>query len=150
MSYRILFVTLISLAPSAGEVSAQSDYTPKSGSSERQLICDAAREFVLSKYVINPLPQPIVFKIDHMRVQDRYCNFEAIPLFKDGAYVSTKCVPDIAFNFCLKKSGAEWKVVLDLSRTDVPDAAELRTIKRNFSPDFPVSLLSPTWRDLLN
>jgi hypothetical protein len=85
-----------------------------------------------------------------MRVQGCYCNFEAIPLFKDGSYVSTKYMVDIAFNLCLKKEGERWIVIVDLSRTDVPDGTELQTIKRKLPSDFPISLLSPTWRDLLN
>jgi hypothetical protein len=56
---------------------------------------------------------------------------------------------DIAFNLCLKKTAGRWEVIVDLSRTDVPDAAELRTIKSNFPRDFPLSLLSSTWRKLL-
>jgi hypothetical protein len=143
-------ILLLLLGVSAVQARAQSDYSPKPGSTERQAICDAARAFVLSKYATTPPPQPIVFKIDHIRVQNGYCNFEAIPLFKDGSYVSPKYLPDIAFNFCLQKIGNRWKVIVDLSRTDVPDATELQTIKRNFPKDFPISLLSPTWRDLFN
>jgi hypothetical protein len=125
-------------------------YTPKIGSPERQAICDAAREYVLHKYAERPPPQPIVFKIEHLSVQGPYCNFEAIPLLKDGSYVSTEYMADIAFNLCLRKTAAHWRVIVDLSRADVPDEAELRTIKSNFPPDFPMSLLSLTWRKLLH
>jgi hypothetical protein len=141
----LLFLVLVA----ATTAKAQLAYTPKIGSPERQAICDAAREYVLRKYANRPPPQPIVFKIDHLSVQGQYCNFEAIPLLKDGSYVSTEYMIDIAFNLCFKKMTGRWQVIVDLSRTDVPDEAELRTIKSNFPPDFPISLLSPTWRKLL-
>jgi hypothetical protein len=150
MAFKNFLVALISLNVGVALTGAQSDYTPKPGSSERQAICDAARTYVLSKYTTAPLPQPIVFKIDRIRVRDHYCNFEAIPLFKDGSYISPQYMVDIAFNLCFKKTDNRWNVIVDLSRTDVPDPAELQTIKHNFPKDFPVSLLSPTWRDLFN
>ena len=80
MTFKNFLVALISLNVGVALAGAPSDYTPKPGSSERQAICDAAREFVLSKYTTAPLPQPIVFKIDRMRVRDPYCNFEAIQI----------------------------------------------------------------------
>jgi hypothetical protein len=123
--------------------------TPKPGSPERQAICDAARSYVLSKYTTSTLPQPIVFKIDHISVQESYCNFEAIPLFKDGSYIDPRYIADIGFNFCLRKSGDRWNVIVDLSRTDVPDATELETIRKSIPRDFPAALFSPTWRKLL-
>jgi hypothetical protein len=83
-------------------------------------------------------------------VLDDYCNFEAIPLFKDGSYIAPKYMPDIGLNFCLRKTGGAWKVIVDLSRIDVSDTAELVTIKRRLLPDFTISLFSFTWRDLLS
>jgi hypothetical protein len=148
MGYKNLGLILLSVG--VLEARAGSDYTPKPGSSERQAICDAARTYVLSKYTTAPLPQTIVFKIDRIRVRDHYCNFEAIPLFKDGSYITPQSMVDIIFNLCFKRTDNRWNVIVDLSRTDVPDPAELQTIKHNFPKDFLVSLLSPTWRDLFN
>jgi hypothetical protein len=124
-------------------------HTPKPGSPERQAICDGARPYVVSNYTTAPLPQPIVFKISHLSVQEPYCNLEAIPLFKDGSYMSTEYMADIAFNFCMKETAGTWKVIVDLSRTDVPSTSELRKIRGNFPEDFPLSLLSPSWRQWL-
>jgi len=134
----------------AGILPAQFDYNPRLGSPERQSICDAARSFVLSKYTTGALPQPIVFRIEHLRVQGRNCNFEAITVFEDGSNVAPKYMADIVLNFCLRKTDGEWKVIVDLSRTDVPTDAELAQIKRRLPPDFPLSLFSPTWRELLS
>ena len=124
-------------------------HTPKPGSPERQAICDGARPYAVRNYATAALPQPIVFKISHLSVQEPYCNLEAIPLFKDGSYMSTEYMTDIAFNFCMKETAGTWEVVVDLSRTDVPDTSELRKIRASFPQDFPLSLLSPFWRQLL-
>lgn len=145
-----LCLALVTLGVGAMEVDGQIEHIPKPGSPERQAICDAARGYVLRKYATAPLPQPIVFKIDHLCTLDDYCNFEAIPLFKDGSYVAPRYMPDIGLNFCLRKTGGDWKVIVDLSRTDVPDGAELTRIKHSLPSDFPLSLFSSTWRDLLN
>ncbi|MGZ5020447.1 MAG: hypothetical protein ACXWAV_08455 [Chthoniobacterales bacterium] len=123
-------------------------HTPKPGSAERQAICDAARVFVLNKYATAPLPQPIVFKIEHLSVSGDYANMEAIPLFKDGRYVDPNLIPDIVFNFCLKSAGGGWRVIADLSRTDVPDASEIASIRQRLS-GFPRELLSRDWQRLL-
>ena len=141
-----LFVLLLSIFLSTAQ--AQNVYTPKAGSPERQAICNAARVFVLNKYATGTLPQPIVFKIEHLAVQGSYCNLEAIPLFKDGSYIGSDYMVDIAFNLCLGKTGVYWHVIADLSRTDVPSAAEVSTIRHNLPPDFPLSVLSATWREL--
>ncbi len=138
----ILFFACLSTSRS------QTAYTPKPGSAERQTICDAARSFVIGKYATGKLPQPIVFKIGHFLVSGDFANFEAIPLFKDGSYVDTNFLPDIGYNFCLRKNGGVWSVVADLSRSDVPDADELATIRRNLA-EFPRSLLSPDWQRML-
>lgn len=45
----------------------------------------------------------------------------------------------VGLNFCLRKTGGQWSVIVDLSRTDVPDWTKLATIKRALSDDFLVS-----------
>ena len=130
-------------------IHGQTLHTPKSGSAERQAICDAARAHVLEKYATKPLPQSIVFKIDRIVVADDYANLEAIPLFKDGQYIDQQYLPDIAFNFCLQRAGTAWRVIVDLSRTDVPDASEAQSIRKRLPANFPMNLLSTTWQRLL-
>ena len=51
----------------------------------------------MNKYASKPLPQPIVFKIDHLAVAGIYANMEAIPRLKDGQYVDIQYLPDIAY-----------------------------------------------------
>lgn len=128
---------------------AQTARTPQPGSPERQAICDAARAYVLSKYASRALPQPIVFKIDRIVVAGEYANMQAVPLLKDGRYAAPEYLPDIAFNFCLEKSASGWRLIADLSRSDVPEGAEAAAIRRRLPADFPLSVLSPTWQQLL-
>lgn len=141
----LLFVTL----GVATHIHAQSAHTPKPGSPERQAICDAAREHVLQKYATERLPQAIVFHIDHIAVQDGYCFFEATPRFKDGRFVPPNYLPDMAYNLCLKSEARGWTVILDLSRSDVPDASEIASIKEKLPSDFPFAVFSPDWRKIL-
>lgn len=143
-------VLMLGLALGLGSTAgAESPHTPKPGSAERQAICDAARAHTLARYATRRLPQAIVFKIDRIVVLDGYANLEAIPLFKDGSYVAPNYLPDIAFNFCLRKEGSRWEVIADLSRTDVPDAMEAARLRRSLPADFPLSVLSPDWRKIL-
>lgn len=127
----------------------QNVYTPLPGSPERQAICDTMRDFVAKNYTLRPLPKPIVFKIESLRVQGNYCHFQGFPIFKDGSDAIGPYVYDIVLSTCLKKGGNGWRVVYDLSRTDVPDAAELRQIRRAMPKDFPLTVLSRFWRELL-
>lgn len=142
-------LVLVIAAAAIASVCAEPPHTPKVGSAERQAICDGARAFVLRKYAERPIPQPIVFKIDHLAVAGSYANMEAIPLLKDGSYAAPQYLPDIGFNFCLRKSGSDWEVIADLSRSDVPSADEVVAIRRRLPADFPLSILSRSWRNLL-
>ena len=144
------FVLLLGLIIGAESANAQSPHTPQPGSAERQAICDAARAHLFAKYVTRSVPGPVLFKIDHISVQNGYSNFEAIPVFKDGSHVAPNYMADIVLNFCLGKTNGAWRVIVDLSRTDVPSPTELASIKRRLPVDFPLSLFTPTWRNMLN
>ena len=148
LAHRFCLIVLFGAAAAMAQP-GPSAHSPKPGSPERQAICDAARSFILKTYATGTLPQPIVFRIDHISVHDPYCYFQAIPLFKDGSYIPQNYIADIAYNLCLGKTTGRWTVMVDLSRSDVPDAAEVQAIKRRIPRDFPLSLFSPTWRDLL-
>ena len=130
-------------------VSARAQTTPKPGSAERQAICDGARAHLMSKYVSGALRQAVVFKIDHLLVADGYANMEAIPIYKDGSNISPELLPDIGYNFCLQRTGSGWRVIADLSRSDVPSTAEAAAIKQRLPQDFPRAVLSTGWQQLL-
>jgi hypothetical protein len=147
---RSLCVALLLAAASVAVHAQDQPHTPKPGSPERQAICDTARAYVMSKFATQKLPQPIVFNIDHVSVQEPYCFFEATPRFKDGSYVPANYLPDIAYNLCLKKEGDRWKVITDLSRSDVPTPEEIQTIKQRLPADFPRAVFSPAWQNILS
>jgi hypothetical protein len=127
---------------------AEGVHTPQPGSAQRKAICCDVRAYVLKQYAVAPLPRPIVFRIERLAVQGRYCSFQAIPLFEDGSYVSPEYVTDIVFDLCLEKSESGWQVVYDFSRTDVPDEVEIRELKQSFPKDFPAVLIPDFWRKL--
>jgi len=77
--------SILILCIAASSAIAQTAYTPKPGSPERQAICDAMRDFVKTNCAQKPLPKPIVFVIDSIRVQGNYCHFEGFPEFNDGS-----------------------------------------------------------------
>jgi hypothetical protein len=144
-----VLVLSICLSLHAALAGGQTVRTPPPGSTERTAICDAMRDFVARNYALRAFPKPIVFKIESIRVQGSYCHFEGFPLFKDGSQAIGTYVPDIVLSTCLEKGAKGWRVVYDLSRTDVPDAAELRRIRKAFPKRFPLSVLSPFWRRML-
>jgi hypothetical protein len=78
------------LFPALAAAAEQLAYTPKAGSPERVAICDAAREYVLRKYANRPLPQPIVFKIEHMAVQEPYCNVDSAEKPNENLVMKTR------------------------------------------------------------
>jgi len=92
----------------------------------------------------------MVFKVRRMEALGNYCGFEALPFFKDGSQVGTEYIMDIVLNLCLKKVNGKWRVVSDLSSTDVPNPAQLKQIWHEFPKDFPFALLSEFWREQFN
>lgn len=130
------------------QLQAQSPHTPKPGSPERQAICDAMRAFVQTEYAKEKLPKPVVFKIETLRMQGDFAYMECLPQFKDGTQAVPDHLPDMDYMHCLQRESKGWKVILDLSRTDVPDATEIRQIRSRLPSGFPPSILSAFWRDL--
>lgn len=127
---------------------AQDEHTPKPGSTERKEICDGLRSFIISEYAEKKLPKPIVLKVEYLKVSGDYCWIEALPMFEDGSDAVPQFLPDIGYSHCLKRINVGWHVILDLSRTDVPDGDEVRKIRKSFPGDFPVSILPQFWQDL--
>jgi|SRR6266853_6404829 len=122
-------------------------HTPQPGSDERKAICDAVREKVLAQ-ASRKLPQPIVFKIDFLRVDEGYAWFEGTPRLKDGSYVPDGFLADIDYIMIVHKTNNAWKVKFDFSRGDVPsdsEAAQLRVQLANV----PASIIPDSWRRIL-
>lgn len=129
-------------------VLAEDAHTPKPGSTERKEICDGLRAFIIQEYAEEKLPKPIVLKIEYLKVSGDYCFIECMPVFDDGTPAIAKYFPDIGYTHCLKRFG-NWHVIMDLSRSDVPDAKEIAQIKKCFPGDFPMGLISTGWKEIL-
>lgn len=124
----------------------QGVYTPEPGSAERRAICDGARVFVLKNYVPQKLPKPMVFEIERLKVQGKYCCITATPAFSDGSPMGTDYIMDIVFELCLEKKGNTWRVINDISSTDVPSKPQLKSMRASLPRDFPFALLPDYWR----
>lgn len=124
---------------------AGSPYTPQPGSAERKQICDGMRQFVRAERA----PKPVVFKIEQLKVLGSYCFFEGFALYADGSRVPESILPDVVYTTFLKRGKGGWRVIHDLTRTDVPSESEIRELRRDFPPEIPRDLISPFWRDLL-
>jgi len=123
-------------------------HTPKPGSPERKAICDALRPYV-AKNQNRPLPKPIVFKIEFLRVEGDYAGFEGIPIFADGSDAIPEYLPDIVITTILRRKGTGWQVIADLSRTDVPSEEELVGIRKSIPAEVPRGVLPEFWRKIL-
>lgn len=126
-------------------VRAEPVHTPVPGSPERKQIADAMRVFVKA----HKAPKPVVFKIDQIRVSGSYCYFEGFALYADGSHVPENVLPDVVYNTFLKRERGKWRVIHDLTRTDVPSESEIKDLRRNFPAEIPRQLVPPFWRDLL-
>lgn len=127
---------------------AEEPHTPKAGSNERKEICDGLRAFLVQEYAEKKLPKAIVLKIEHLKVLGDYCFVECSPQFEDGTDAIPEFLPDMGYTHCLKRINVGWHVIIDLSRTDVPDPKERAKLKKSFPGDFPWELLSPGWKEI--
>jgi hypothetical protein len=123
-------------------------HSPAPRSAERKALCDAMRRYVL-KDLTTALPKPILFNVKRMVVADRFCSFRGFPVFNDGTPIGSDFLPDVVYETCLEKQGDAWVVIYDLTRTDVPNSAELAEIRKSFPRRFPQYLLPVFWRDRL-
>lgn len=123
-------------------------HTPAPGTPERKAICDAMREHVLSQYK-KPLATAFLFKIEFLRVDGDYAGFEGFPVLTDGSPLPDGALGDQVFTTFLKQTNGTWRVVRDLSRSDVPTAEEVAAIRKDFPADFPTGAMPAYWRKLL-
>ena len=122
--------------------------TPAPGSPERKAICDAMREYVLAQ-TGKPIARSILFKIEFLKVDGNYAGFKGFPVNPDGSPVPDGLLGDTVFMTFLKKTNGNWRVVQDLTRSDVPSDEEMSQIRRKFPADIPSSVIPDFWRKLL-
>ncbi|HWX42671.1 MAG TPA: hypothetical protein VN345_16080 [Blastocatellia bacterium] len=117
-----LFLAILSTASLAPAQSGP--YTPRAGSVERKGIMDAARIPVEAEF-----KKKIVFKVDHLKVDDQWAFMVAIPQQQDGkpAYVGTPYearwkAGGFSNLVCvlLRKQNSKWRIVTySIGPTDV-------------------------------
>jgi hypothetical protein len=104
----------------------QQPYTPKQGDAERRAITDALRAPVEKQ-----LKQKVVFKIDHLRVQNEWAFLRGVPQRPDGTALDYRGTPyqdaidagafDDGVAALLRKRKGRWQVVqFVVGATDVP------------------------------
>lgn len=120
------------------------------GSPDRKAVCDALRAHLASKYTTKKLPRPVVFQLHAIRIQGDHGYTESTPLFEDDSQAVPDYLPDIDYTHCLQRQNGHWRVIVDLSGSDVPSQADLKSLKQGFPSDFPMSLLSQSWQKLLD
>jgi hypothetical protein len=114
------------LRPLASAIqSPTTPYTPKTGSVERKAIMDALRVPVQRE-----LKQPVIFKVDHLKVLQGWAFMRGVPKRPDGGSVSYKGTPyqealeagafDDWICALLQKREGKWQVVIHvIGATDV-------------------------------
>jgi len=132
----------------SGAIGAPAPTAPDSP--ERQAICDGMRSYVLAIERPANLPQPIVFKVEYLKTTGDYAAFQGFAQFQDGSRAAGVVLPDVVYTTFLQRGkDGQWSVIADLTRTDVPDAAELRQIRKRFPKRIPTAIIPEFWRDKL-
>jgi hypothetical protein len=109
----------------SGSTTQGEPYTPAPQTPERKAIADALREPVQAK-----LKKSVVFKIDHLKVQDGWAFLKGMPQRPDGRPMDYRDTPyreqiklgmfDDGISALLKKEGGKWVVVTyNIGATDV-------------------------------
>jgi hypothetical protein len=129
---------------------AASALTPPPDSPERQAICDGMHRYVLATERPANLPQPIVFQVEYLKTTGGYAAFQGFAQFQDGSRAAGVVLPDVVYTTFLQRGkDGQWSVIADLTRTDVPDDAELRQIRKRFPKRIPTAIIPEFWRDKL-
>jgi hypothetical protein len=103
-------------------------YTPKVGSTERKAVLGALRSVVQQE-----LRKPVVFRVDHLKVQDGWAFMRGVPRHPSGMPMNYQGTPyqeaikqgmfDDWMCALLQKQRGHWRVVVyAIGATDVPYA----------------------------
>ena len=140
------FIAPLAFAILAGLLQADPT-TPAPGSPERKAICDAVRHHLATSR--GPAVEKQLFKIDSLRVDGNFAYFEGFFAHADGTASAVGTADDIVFNIFLRRDADTWRVIQDLSRTDVPSESEQEAIRRDFPREIPTSIIPAFWRKIL-
>lgn len=106
-------------------------------------------EYLIKNKSINKPLKPYKLSIRDIKSEGNFVKLETVLVYEDGSYVDIEFTGDSVFVVCLEKSSKKWKVIYDLSRSDVPSEEEIKHIKKEFPVQFPVNILSEFWKSLL-
>jgi hypothetical protein len=124
---RILVALVLLVACHAGALTAQERaYSPKVGSPERNAVLEALRVAVRQE-----IKKTVVFKVDHLKVQDGWAFVRGVPQQSSGKPVDYRGTPyekaikggyfDDKIAALMRKEQGRWTVIkYDLGATDVP------------------------------
>jgi hypothetical protein len=122
----IAFLLLLLTTSAFGQLGGQTSYTPEKGSAERKAIVDALRVPIEKR-----LKQPVIFKIDHLKVQNGWAFMLGSPQKSDGSAIDyhgtvyQEAIDAGAFDdgvvALLHNVNGKWKVIqYVIGATDVP------------------------------
>lgn len=105
------------------------------------------KRYMIESYLVEKLGNKEVF-IDEksLHVKGNFAILQTPPKIEDGSD-SYNYFLDVGYNICLEKKDSFWRVIYDLSRSDVPNEEQWEEIRENFPKRFPKELLSPFWQE---
>lgn len=106
-------------------------------------------KYILNQYSNNLDINNTKLNIRLLNKNNAYAFIQAIIVDKNNNTISTNYIDDITFSLCLKKNKNSWKIIYDLSRTDVPSNKQVKDMQNSFPKEFPKSLLSNFWQEIL-
>jgi hypothetical protein len=121
--------------------------SPGKGSPERQAICDAVRDHIQAFHSKQKLPA-FLFVIEHLKTKGKAAAFQGYPVNADGSPMGS-ALGDTVFSCLLTQEEGKWLVVVDLTRSDVPSADEVTSLRNGVPRGFPPDVLTDFWRKLL-
>ncbi len=132
-----------------GNLNAQSSkiVKPAAGTPVRKAVCDEMRQYLRYNGEVERSFGHFLFKVKELATQGDYAVFRGYPVDKNGD--SSDALPDVVYTTFLKKSGEDWEVIADLSRTDVPSDEEMREIRSTFPKGIPTAIIPEYWRQKL-
>ncbi len=148
-SFVLTIIAAILLLPLAQAASRAKVYTPKPGTPVRKAICDAMRKYIRQTQEIDPRIK-FLWKVDTMKVLGRYACFQGHAVKPDGGFFDDESmIGDFEQTTFLRRDKDGWRVIADLTRSDVPAKEELREIRRTFPAEIPIVLIPEYWKKKL-
>ena len=112
-----------------------------------QTIESLAADYIVKEYCFAAAKKPIVFAPGAIQHSGSYALLESAAYYADGSSTNGD-IADLVYVLCFEKKD-QWHILYDLSRSDVPSAAELEAMKKEFPIQFPKALLPEFWQRLL-